>query len=70
MKFTEAQLEKAFIELLEQEYFPHRLGNTITRATDEVLIEADLLKYLLRKYEDHLLMLKYNTLKKAKIHRT
>ena len=39
MRFTEAQLEKAFIELLEQEGFAHRLGNTIARAADEVLIE-------------------------------
>jgi type I restriction enzyme R subunit len=39
MKFTEAQLEKAFIELLENENYPHFLGNTIARTTDEVLIE-------------------------------
>ncbi len=51
MKFTEAKLENAFIELLEQEGFPHHLGNTITRSVDEVLIEEDLLKYLLTKYQ-------------------
>jgi type I restriction enzyme, R subunit len=51
MKFTEAQLEKAFIELLGQEGFTHRLGNTIARAADEVLIEEDLINYLLRKYQ-------------------
>ena len=39
MKFTEAQLEKAFTELLGNEHFPHRLGITIKRAPDEVLIE-------------------------------
>ena len=42
MKFTEAQLEKAFAELLENENFPHHLGETIARAADEVLIEQDL----------------------------
>ena len=51
MKFTEAQLEKTFIELLENENYPHFLGNTIARTTDEVLIEEDLLRYLLTKYK-------------------
>ena len=51
MKFTEEKLENAFIELLGQEGFPHQLGNTIIRAVDEVLIEADLITYLLTKYE-------------------
>lgn len=31
MKFTDEKLEKAFTELLENENFPHYLGNTITR---------------------------------------
>lgn len=51
MKFTEAQLEKAFAELLGNENFPHRLGETISRATDEVMIEDDLQKFLLKQYE-------------------
>lgn len=50
MKFTEDKLEKAFIELLGNEGFSHHLGNSITRAEDEVLIEEDLLNYLLTKY--------------------
>jgi len=50
-KFTEAKLEHAFIELLGNEEFPHYLGNTITRADDEVLIEEDLKNYLLNRYE-------------------
>lgn len=50
MKFTEEKLENAFIELLGFEGFPHRLGNTIARSLDEVLIEEDLLNYLLSKY--------------------
>ncbi|PKP29595.1 MAG: type I restriction endonuclease, partial [Bacteroidetes bacterium HGW-Bacteroidetes-17] len=51
MKFTEEKLENAFIELLGNENFPHYFGNTILRAVDEVLIEEDLLNYLLAKYE-------------------
>src|SRR5690606_20032957 len=40
-----------FIELLANEDFPHFLGNSITRAEDEVLIEADLKSYLLNRYK-------------------
>ncbi len=50
MKFTEAKLEKAFIELLELEGFPHHLGITIARKPDEVLIEEDLQTFLLSRY--------------------
>ncbi len=51
MKFTEEKLERAFTELLGQEGFSHHLGVTIKRQPDEVLIEADLIQYLLSKYE-------------------
>jgi type I restriction enzyme R subunit len=50
MKFTEEKLEKAFIELLGQEGFPHHLGITITRKPEEVLIEEDLQNFLLTQY--------------------
>ena len=52
MKFTEEKLESAFIELLGNENFPHHLGITIVRPVDEVLIEEDLLHFLLTKYEN------------------
>ena len=51
MKFTEAKLEQAFIELLGNEGFPHYLGNTISRTDDEVLIVEDLKNYLLNRYK-------------------
>lgn len=51
MKFTEAKLEEAFIELLGNENFPHYLGNTIVRNPDEVLIEDDLIAFLLNQYK-------------------
>ncbi len=51
MKFTEAKLEQAFIELLGNEDYPHYLGNAIARADDEVLIEEDLKNYLLNRYK-------------------
>src|SRR5665647_2105502 len=50
MKFTEEKLERAFVELLGNEDYPHSHGDSILRAADEVLIEADLLHYLLTKY--------------------
>jgi type I restriction enzyme, R subunit len=50
MKFTEAQLEKAFIELLEQEDIPHVLGGDIVRSEKEVLIKEDLKTFLLKQY--------------------
>ena len=53
MKFTEAKLEEAFIELLGNEEYPHYLGNTITRNPDEVLIEEDLIAFLLNQYKKH-----------------
>ncbi len=52
MKFTEAKLEKAFTELLENENFPHQLGNNISRSVEEVLIESDLQNYLLNQYAE------------------
>lgn len=52
MKFTEEKLEKAFIELLANEGFQHYLGNTLVHNADEVIIEADLINYLLKKYAD------------------
>ena len=36
MKFTEEKLEKAFIELLGQEGFPHHLDIMITRKPDDI----------------------------------
>jgi len=53
MKFTEEKLERAFIELLGQEGFPHHLGITIVRKPDEVLMEDDLQTFLLTQYTNH-----------------
>jgi type I restriction enzyme R subunit len=52
MKFTEEKLERAFIDLLGQEGFPHHLGITINRKPEDVLIEEDLQKYLLTQYAE------------------
>ncbi len=51
MKFTEAQLEQAFIELLEKEAYTHLLGEAIQRAPEEVLIKQDIKSFLFSKYE-------------------
>ena len=53
MKFTEAKLEQAFIELIEKEGYTHDTGNCIKRSDeDEVLIEDDLKAYLLKRYKN------------------
>jgi type I restriction enzyme R subunit len=54
-KFTEEKLESAFIELLGAEGYPHFLGNTVVRASEEVLIEQDLINFLLLKYQKDIL---------------
>ncbi|WP_225034689.1 type I restriction endonuclease subunit R [Winogradskyella sp. SM1960] len=51
-KFTEAQLENVFIELLGNEGIPHVLGNTLTRKPEEVLIKADIKSYLQKQYKN------------------
>ncbi len=50
MKFTEAQLEAAIIELLGKAGYPHVLGGTIERQPQEVLIKADLRSFLANQY--------------------
>ena len=50
MKFTEAQLESAIIELLGVEGYPHVLGEAIERQPQEVLIKADLRAFLAKQY--------------------
>ena len=52
MKFNEAQLENAFIELLDSEGISHIKGNEINRKEDEVLITDDLKDYLKKQYQD------------------
>jgi len=51
MKFTEYQLEKAFIELLQAEDIPHINGGTISRDFQEVIFEDDLKSYLQKQYK-------------------
>jgi type I restriction enzyme R subunit len=50
-KFTEAKLEEVFCELLAGQGYPHQLGNTLARAPEEVLLEADLRDFLLAHYK-------------------
>ncbi len=55
LKFTEEKLELAITELLSQQGYPHVLGNTLSRAPHEVLIQADLRQYLKAQYAtDHI----------------
>jgi type I restriction enzyme R subunit len=50
MKFTEAKLEAAFIDLLARVGIPHTLGIDLHRHPEEVLLKDDLRAYLLRAY--------------------
>lgn len=50
MKFTEAQLERAFINLLEDEKYDYVHGESIERSPQEVLIKEDLESFLSEKY--------------------
>lgn len=51
MKFTEYQLEKAFIDLLKTEDIPHVNGGTISRDFQEVIFDEDLKTFLLTQYK-------------------
>lgn len=51
MKFTEAHLEQAIIELLGQEHIPHTHGENITRKPESVLLADDLREFLAAKYQ-------------------
>jgi hypothetical protein len=50
MKFTEAQLEAAIIQLLDEVGYPHVMGAAINRQPDEVLIKEDLRAFLAARY--------------------
>ncbi|WP_276755459.1 type I restriction endonuclease subunit R [Pseudoalteromonas marina] len=50
MKFTEAKLEQAVVELLGEQGYPHLLGGELTRNNSEVLIKEDLRAFLTRRY--------------------
>jgi type I restriction enzyme R subunit len=50
MKFTEARLEQAIIDLLGKEGYPHVLGETISREPGEVLIKENLQNFLASQY--------------------
>ena len=50
MKFTEAQLEQAIIELLGEQGYPYVPGADIARGPEEVLVKDDLRAYLQARY--------------------
>ena len=51
-KFTEAELESAFIELFDRLEYEYLSGEEIHRRLDDILIVEDLAKYLRNKYND------------------
>ncbi|MFD1630578.1 hypothetical protein [Pseudopedobacter beijingensis] len=53
MKYTELQLEQAFIHLLETEGYHYIDGKELSRVSNqEVLIKEDLRSFLLNRYPD------------------
>lgn len=50
MKFTEAKLEQAVVELLAEQGYPHLLGGQLTRNNSDVLIKEDLRAFLTKRY--------------------
>ncbi len=50
-KFDELALEKTFIELLSKKGFKHLNGNTLSRSNDEIILENELRKFLLKRYK-------------------
>ena len=52
MKFTEAKLEQAIIELLGEQGYPHLNGAELSRPTTEVLIKDDLRAFLATRYHN------------------
>ena len=50
MKFTEAKLEQAVVELLGEQGYPHLLGGELSRNNSEVLIKDDLRAFLTKRY--------------------
>jgi len=50
MKFTESQLEQAFIALLGEQGYPYVPGEEISRGKEEVLIREDLQGFLMERY--------------------
>lgn len=51
-QFTEAELEKAIISLLEEQGYTHLHGEKIHRKLDEILLKDDLRAYLKKQYGD------------------
>jgi len=51
VKFTEAQLEQAIIDLMAAQGFPHTLGTTLERDPEDVLLDDDLRAFLGERYK-------------------
>ena len=52
LKFTEAKLEQAIIELLGEQGYPHMVGEQVAREDNEqVLLVDDLRTYLAKQYQ-------------------
>lgn len=51
IKFTEAKLEQAIIQLLGEQGYTYVSGESIARSASDVLIKEDLINYLKKRYQ-------------------
>lgn len=52
LSFSEAKLEQAIIELLQDQGYQHLIGDNVPRSSlDQVIIEDDLRHYLAARYQ-------------------
>jgi len=49
-RFNEEQLERAIVSLLQDQGYPHHLGQSLERQRGDVLLKADLRKFLRQRY--------------------
>ena len=49
-KFTEAKLEEAIIQLLEDQGYPYTRGTALDREPNDVLVRSDLQEFLSKRY--------------------
>lgn len=53
MKYTEAKLEEAVIDLLQQQNYTYVKGDEISRSLEEVLLKEDVHDFLAARYAEH-----------------
>ena len=70
LSFSEAKLEQAIIELLQDQGYQHLIGDNVPRSSlDQVIIEDDLRHYLAARYQPDGITARYLTPKMSRCNR-